>query len=883
MQLPLMLDRSRPEALTGQLVAQLRDAIRNDMIAVGTRLPSSRRLADQLGIARNTATRAYDVLALEGFAEARPASGVFASKPNDAFGPAANRPAMPLAVDPAQRLDVRSLHPTSDPHRLSFDFQPGRSNASLFPLRSWRRHLLAALSRGGATELSRLGDPAGLFELRSALAKYISATRGMVADPSCIIITSGAQEAFSLIGHALLGPNALAAVEDPGYASAARAFQSTGAELVHVPLDIEGVRPDALPQGPVALLYVTPAHQYPTGRVMPMSRRRALIEWARRSGCVIVEDDYDGDIRYEGSPLPAIAGAAPDCTIHVGSFTTTLGAGLRLGYMVVPPSRLDALRAAKSLNNHGNAWLEQATLAPFIHGGGYATHVAHLRAYYRERRDALLAALARHFGEPDVSGEANGLHLLWNLPPGMPEASTLQIVARRARVGVYPLAAADAWSGDGSLPNRRAIVLGFGLLTPRQIADGIARLSDAVDDRLDRHHDFLPELLVHEPHRPSPASHPRTPAPSMHRRLALSTSERRRPMSKRNATLEEPRRMSVVSGIYRYPVKGMSAQALHGVYLEAGRPFPFDRIFALARSGSKIDQADPQWAKKGLFVMLMLEEALAEIRTDVDVNTMQIKISAPDGTCLLSEDLETASGRAAVETLVAGLVTTLRGRPALVRSRAGHFMDKPDNVISLINLATLRELEERWGYSLDPLRFRANVYIDGASPWEEFDWVGSTLRIGEASLRVDRRNGRCGATNVDPWTGRRDREIPTALRAAFGHKDLGLYLMTEHAGTLAVGDTVSVVPQREPGEPAAAQASAATDKARFICRGCYYIYDEKAALKDGGRAFAVLPADWQCPDCGTDATKYPPLIWGDASDSNHVPRAPRLRLGARAP
>jgi GntR family transcriptional regulator/MocR family aminotransferase len=864
MQIPVLLDRARPEALTGQLVTQLRDAIRNDLIPRGTRLPSSRRLADQLGIARNTAVRAYDILVLEGYAQARPASGLYAQKPEmiaraEQIDPPP-RPRAPLAEPPPPKSRLR---PIADQHRLSFDFHPGRANAGLFPLRSWRRHLLAALARGGAAELSRLGDPGGLFELRAALATFISTTRGMATDPARIIITSGAQEAFSLIARTLLGPDAVAVVEDPCYAGAACAFEAAGAALARAPLDAEGIRPDALPSGPAALLYVTPAHQYPTGRVLPMHRRRALIEWARRADCIIIEDDYDGDIRYEGSPLPAIAGAAPDCTIHVGSFSTVLGAGLRLGYMVVPPALLEALRAAKAITSHGHPWLEQAALASFIEGGGYSTHLSHLRAYYRERRDVLLAALTRHFGAVDISGETGGLHLLWNLPAGMPEAATLQTLGRRARVGVYPLDAAGVWTAAaGAALRRRAIVLGYGALNPRQIVDGIARLSDAVDDRLDNHHDFLPELLVHPPQPPAAPAPPRPPAPSLHRRLALSTPPKRRPLSRRSAMAEETASMSVVSGIYRYPIKGFSAQALRGVQLQAGQPFPFDRIFALARGGVKVDPANPQWAKKGLFVMLMLEEALAEVRTELDVTSMRLTISNQDGTPLLRADLETPQGRGEVERFVAGLVKSLRAPPNLVRSRAGHFMDKPDNVISLINLATVRNLEERFGYSIDPLRFRANFYIDGAAPWEEFDWVGGTLRMGEAVLRVDRRNGRCGATNVDPWTGRRDRDLPAALRAAFGHKDLGVYLVTEQPGTVAVGDAVKVVWGRAPEPLAPAPSPDAAGAARHICRGCYYVYDaSKGAPAQGiapGTPFTALPADWPCPDCGTDLTKFRP-------------------------
>jgi GntR family transcriptional regulator/MocR family aminotransferase len=414
----------------------------------------------------------------------------------------------------------------------------------------------------------------------------------------------------------------------------------------------------------------------------------------------------------------------------------------------------------------------------------------------------------------------------------------------------------------GAALRRRAIVLGYGALNPRQIADGIARLSDAVDDRLDNHHDFLPELLVHPPQPPAAPAPPRPPAPSLHRRLALSTPPKRRPLSRRSALAEETASMSVVSGIHRYPIKGFSAQALRGVQLQAGQPFPFDRIFALARGGVKVDPADPQWAKKGLFVMLMLEEALAEVRTELDVNSMRLTICNQDGTPLMRADLETPQGRGMVETFVADLVKTLRGPPTLVRSRRGHFMDKPDNVISLINLATVRSLEERFGYSIDPLRFRANFYIDGAAPWEEFDWVGGTLRMGEAVLRVDRRNGRCGATNVDPWTGRRDRDLPAALRAAFGHKDLGVYLVTEQPGTVAIGDAVKVVWGRAPETLAPTPGPEAAGAARHICRGCYYVYDaSKGAAAQGiapGTPFTALPADWPCPDCGTDLTKFRP-------------------------
>ena len=247
--------------------------------------------------------------------------------------------------------------------------------------------------------------------------------------------------------------------------------------------------------------------------------------------------------------------------------------------------------------------------------------------------------------------------------------------------------------------------------------------------------------------------------------------------------------MPVLKNIYRYPIKGLSAQPLVRVELEARKPFPHDRVFALVRPGAPFDINDPRWGKKGLFVMLMLEEALARVRTTLDVETLQLTITQ-DNRQLLIADLNDDEARAKVADIFWQLVPALRSAPTLVRSPDGHFMDKPDNVISLINLATVRNLEEHWGIKIDPLRFRANLYIDGARPWEEFEWVGSDIWIGDGLFRVDRRNGRCGATNVNPETGRRDLDLPGSLRAAFGHKELGVYLIAREGGRLAVGDQV---------------------------------------------------------------------------------------------
>jgi GntR family transcriptional regulator/MocR family aminotransferase len=262
--------------------------------------------------------------------------------------------------------------------------------------------------------------------------------------------------------------------------------------------------------------------------------------------------------------------------------------------------------------------------------------------------------------------------------------------------------------------------------------------------------------------------------------------------------------------------------------------------------------------------MLMLEEALARVRTTLDVETLQLTITQDDHQLIVA-DLNNENARTRVEEIFWQLVPGFRSAPTLVRARDGHFMDKPDNVISLINLATVRSLEEAWGYRIDPLRFRANFYIDGARPWEEFEWVGSDIQIGDGLFRVDRRNGRCGATNVNPETGRRDLDLPGSLRAAFGHKECGIYLVTREAGRVAVGDTV--LAPTSPGVHTMARPLAVTrhsDRQLFMCNGCYFIYDQSAGLPDQsippGTAFAAIPSNWRCPDCGTEKTTFRPHV-----------------------
>jgi GntR family transcriptional regulator/MocR family aminotransferase len=871
MQISILLDRSRPESLTAQMVDQIREAVRCARIAPGARLPSSRRLSEQLAISRNTVVRAYDLLLMEGIVESRPASGIYvaeqlprtsapiqqASSPRDLFV----QTRMPLPL----RLIRAQSSPYIAPNRLLYNFFPGRPSADLFPLKTWRRLLQSNLSHGGGAGLTQYGDPAGLPALRTAIANHLAAARGIVADPSRIIVVSGIQESLSLAARLYLTRGALSVVEDPCYQGAALAFEATGAEVASVAVDQDGLIPDYLPPRTASLLYTTPSHQYPTGAALSAQRCSEIIGWARRYGCYVIEDDYDCDIRYQGSHLPPLAALAPDCTIYVGTFSKSLGAGLRLGYMVVPEHIADAVRSEKRLLNNGNPWLEQATLADFMHSGSYAAHLLRVRSHYKDNRDSLVAALRRNFGDVVVDGDIGGLHVLWHLPPGIPDAVTVEALALRARVGVYSLSSARVHFRRQTALTSRAIILGYAALSPKQIEKGIARLSDVIDDALDDPATDMAAWFADGFALPQARRSAKPDlAPRVRQQPALRQPSSHRAFSGTIMARQGDAPMPVLKNIYRYPIKGLSAQPLPRVELQARKPLPHDRVFALVRPGAPFDTSHPKWGKKGLFVMLMLEEALARVRTLLDVETLQLTITQ-DNHQLIVADLNDEAARARVEEIFWQLVPALRGAPTLVRSRDGHFMDKPDNVISLINLATVRSLEEQWGIKIDPLRFRANFYIDGAAPWEEFDWVGNDIRVGEGLFRVDRRNGRCGATNVNPLTGRRDLDLPGSLRAAFGHKEFGVYLIAREGGRVSAGDTVVSPTLQDGGHVARPLAVLRRAGLRqFMCGGCYFIYDQSAGLPEQsiapGTPFAAIPADWRCPDCGTDKSTFRPYV-----------------------
>jgi len=315
-----------------------------------------------------------------------------------------------------------------------------------------------------------------------------------------------------------------------------------------------------------------------------------------------------------------------------------------------------------------------------------------------------------------------------------------------------------------------------------------------------------------------------------------------------------------VAQLYRYPVKGLSAEPLASVQLEAGGTFPFDRCLAFLRTQSDFDADAPHWLPKANFLMLMLHERLAELDTRYDPERRLLLVDSPTGTRRFA--IDDPDARRELEAFLERTAGSRAGAPRLVEAPAHHFMDKADNVISLINLASIDDLARRLQKAVDPLRFRANIYISGAPAWSELDWVGRELRIGNTLFRVDRRNGRCAATNVNPSTAARDLDIPGTLRQHFGHKDCGVYLVVTRAGCVRTGDGVELAASPAPlpalsPAPAASPAPAVSEA--WMCRACYLVVPAVRFAPSSASAAKpprplLPPADWKCPDCGAGAT-----------------------------
>lgn len=477
----LTINAASPTPRYRQIVAQLRAAIDGGTLAPGTRLPPTRALAASLGVSRITAVGAYEQLIAEGYLVGRVGAGTrVADIPPR---PPARPTARPAGAAAAPRLAPFGAALAAAPLALPFDhgpprlFRPNIPDLRLFPARLWAR-LIARQLREGDPGLLGYGDPAGLPTLRAAVAQYLATFRGVYCTPEQVLITGGSQGAIALLARALLAPGDTVWMEHPGYPDTAALLRASGMRLVAVPVDDDGLRVEVGARlAPRArLAYVTPGHQMPTGAALGQERGVALLDWAERAGAWVLEDDYDGEYRYDGPPRPALqrldqAGRV----LYLGTFSKTLAPALRLGYLIVPPPLVEPLTRAQTLLVRQLPTLEQAALAAFIAEGHLARHIRRTREQYGRRRAALVAALGAAFGERvSIGGTAGGLHLVvWLSTP-----ASLERVAAAARQAGIELRTTAEYATEGAL--RPGLILGFALAEPDELRAGVERLRAAI-------------------------------------------------------------------------------------------------------------------------------------------------------------------------------------------------------------------------------------------------------------------------------------------------------------------------------------------------------------------------------------------------------------------
>src|SRR5215471_5807762 len=453
-ELLVMLRHDGHVPLHRQIETSIREAIRAGRLPRGSTVPPSRMLAADLGVSRGVVVEAYQQLTAEGYLASN-AGG---------YTRVAAGPAPPATAPPQQR----------EP-RPAIDLSYGRADVSSFPRAAWLRAIRTALTDAPNDVFGYLSGR-GVPQLRTAMAGYLNRVRGTVADPEQMVICTGYAQGVTLLMGVLAAAGAKRlALEDPSSNDdALPAARAAGLDVVGIPVDGDGIRVDLLTDSGADAVILTPSHQWPTGSVLSARNRAAVIRWATERGAIIIEDDYDAEYRYDRAPVGALQGLAPDHVVYAGSASKTLAPGLRLGWFVLPRQLTEPMAAAKVAADRGSAALEQLALADFVTRGEFDRHLRRMRPVYRRRRDALLAALARHLPWLEPYGVSAGLHLVTWLPPDLDEAA---VVAAAARAGV---------GIDGVTPYRIShpgpggLIFGYAAASEQAIAEGVEILAQVI-------------------------------------------------------------------------------------------------------------------------------------------------------------------------------------------------------------------------------------------------------------------------------------------------------------------------------------------------------------------------------------------------------------------
>jgi GntR family transcriptional regulator/MocR family aminotransferase len=456
----------------------LRDSVESGRLLPGTLLPPSRTLAADLGIARNTVVEAYAQLVAEGWLKARQGSGTLVAEQATTSYPTASTPGRGTA--PAR-----------------YDLRPGYPDLSGFPQNDWLASARSALAEAPA-EAFGYGDPRGRPELRTALASYLGRARGVRASAETVVVCSGFSQALFLLATVLRGEGrSRVALECYGHRRHREILAGAGLDVATLELDGQGARPVAL-EGLDAVL-LTPAHQFPLGVALEATRRTSFLQWAAASGAVVIEDDYDGEFRYDRRAVGAMQALSPDQVVYAGTASKTLAPGLRLGWLVLPPRLVEAVVEQRRLSDIHTAVIDQLTLAEFVASGRYDRHVRRSRLAYRRRRDLLVAALAHQVPDVAVRGLPAGLHAIVELAPGTSEAEA--VAEAQARSLALDGLSSYALGASSAPP---ALVVGYATPPPHAYTGALARLCASLGGSLDNavrtarhagHADAVRELL----------------------------------------------------------------------------------------------------------------------------------------------------------------------------------------------------------------------------------------------------------------------------------------------------------------------------------------------------------------------------------------------------
>ena len=461
------IDKSSATPLNRQLYRVLRKAIMTGLLSSGTRLPSSRNLAQDLQISRNVVLEAYDQLIAEGFLQTRAGAGTFVA-----------RGAMFKEKDQTPKPDVAAINMGYDgPHGI-INFRAGTPQLQLFPSSLWLKMVRQVLSVP-AEKILNYGDPEGHPELRQAVCDYVIHQREVKCHPDQVLITCGTTQAISICCSLLLTKYQDVIIEDPITRDIQLITINHGAKLHPLPVDNQGMQTELLP-GKInpAFIYVTPSHQFPSGSTMSIQRRLELIRYAGSRDCFIVEDDYDSEFRFDGPPLSSLQSLAPDRVLYIGTFSKTLCPAIRIGYLVLPPELINRAREIKWRSDLHNEAISQLALAQFIKGGHYFRHIARMRHHYRTLRKKMENELKAHFGSQiELLGSATGLHLVVRFA-GLKFDQLFFEHAEKRGARFYPVEMHSVIAGR----HQDKILMGYGHLEKWQIEQGIAILAEMISE-----------------------------------------------------------------------------------------------------------------------------------------------------------------------------------------------------------------------------------------------------------------------------------------------------------------------------------------------------------------------------------------------------------------